>query len=90
MANILIPDPIKRNMVYEFAEMVRDRVNSYHGNQRLRVTGFQEYDDGTVETFFEDANGPEHSRLFTLWEPGCDVDGIIDQIIQGLEGTEDL
>lgn len=82
---VLPPDVLRKN-AEEFAEKIRDGVNSALGRDRLSISTMYDFTDDSVGLLFEDAD-TQHDRLYIGWEMGCDVDGTIDMILDGKENN---
>ncbi len=82
---VLPPDVLRKN-AEEFAEKIRDGVNSALGRDRLSISTMYDFTDDSVGLLFEDADTC-HDRLYVGWEMGCDVDGIIAMLLDGRENN---
>jgi len=84
---VLPPDVLRKN-AEEFAEKIRDGVNSALGRDRLSISTMYDFTDDSVGLLFEDADTC-HDRLYVGWEMGCDVDGTIAMLLAGEENNDD-
>ena len=83
-AKVLVPPEVLQKMCEDFAEAVRDKINSQLGSDRLEISLFHPYADQSVSILFKDTEAPEGApRLCLGWEEGCDVDGTVDLLLTG-------
>jgi len=80
----VLPPAVLRERAEEFAERVRDGVNSAVGSARLAISGFHDFTDDSVGILLVDSDAPDGcDRLYLGWEDGCDVDGTVEYILDG-------
>lgn len=83
-APIILPPEVMQKMCEEFAEQVRDKVNSAVGTARLAISMFHPYSDQSVSILFKDTTAPTGmDRLCLGWSEGCDVDATVALILNG-------
>jgi len=88
-APILLPPDVLQKKVEEFAEAVRDKVNSYAGAERLSISLFHPFSDQSVSILYKDTDAPEGSDSLCIgWSDGCDVDGTVSLILEGCAEEE--
>lgn len=81
---LVLPQPVLRKMAEEFAEKVRDGVNSALGRDRLGIAMLMDYTDDSCAILMTDTD-TEYDRLYLGWEDGCDVDATIDMLLNNRE-----
>ena len=81
---IILPPHVLQKQCEEWAERVRDGVNSTLGRDRLSIGMFNNNEDGSVDIIMRDEDKPDGwDRLYVGWEQGCDVDATVEMLLNG-------
>lgn len=86
--SIVLSEDEQANQAADCAERIRDAVNSYHGEDRLRCAGFIQLTDQHVQILFEDVR-VDSARMFIKWTTAIDEAVVIDTIINNTEQTHE-
>ena len=81
------PSYLKRRMK-QFAYTVRDKVNSFHGYERIKLIDFRGLEDGDILIAMMDATKPDDAMFIKWNSEKTSADECVRSIINGL--VEDM